>query len=412
MNIHLFLSDEVDSKKLLHVVDYLGRFPGPLKFISHEETTTVPGDELYDEFWEGDRILIQQELLECPKTLYKTFASVARWPSLFDRCRVFRKSNSIPADEPVVLLTDLRNDRNWFSAGDSGKQSNYFIQTDLWEWYVDGDPRFPIAYELIALPLRILMFGSFSDMADKMHRPSRGCLNDFCQDKREIGYKLRSADICPECLKLLHDKNVDPMLVQQAFRIMDDIRSQLLFRERYVITRKPSGINIAGLNRRILLSDLGDLEIHFTPLEKTVYLFFLNHPEGVEFSYMPDYARENRVNALCTNKDDCLSQVISRIRRKFEEALGAEMAAPYLIAGDSGQKRKIELDRNLVRVDESKKVTYEKRIIIIVLLLSAGATGVFAQQVKSSMIPGFGFQSLPRIAHLNNRLKSQVLHSP
>ena len=190
---------------------------------------------------------------------------------------------TVPADEPVVFLTDLRNDRNWFSAGESGDQPNCFIQTDMWEWYVDGDPRFPVAYELITLPLRLLMFGSFGKMAGKMHQPSRGCLNDFCQDKREIGYKLRSADICPDCLKLLQDTNADPMLLRQAYRIMDDIRSQLLFRERYAVTRQPSGIKIAGMTRRILLIDPGDLEIHLTPPEKTVYLFFLNHPEGMEY---------------------------------------------------------------------------------------------------------------------------------
>ncbi len=238
---------------------------------------------------------------------------------------------------------------------------------------MDGDPRFPIAYELIALPLRLLMYGSFRELAGSMHKPSRGCLNDFCQDKREIGYKLRSADICPDCMKLLQDRNADPMLLQQAYRVMDDIRRQLLFRERYAVTRQPSGIHIVGLNRRILLSDLGDLEILLTPLEKTVYLFFLAHPEGVEFSYMPDHLKEirrmygqvsntdvvalleNRVNALCTNKDDCLSQIISRIRRKFEQALGEEMAAPYLISGESGQKRSIGIDRKLVGYDESWK---------------------------------------------------------
>ena len=372
MNIHLFQTDEVDSGKIFQVVEYLARFPGPLKFISHDEPATLPEDELFDEIWDSGRILIQRDRNE--NVYYsKCCESVVRWPSLFDQCRDFRKSNTIPNDEPVVLLTDLRNDRNWFSAGDSGEEPNYFIQTDLWKWYVDGDQRFPIAYELIALPLRLMMFKSLGEQADNMHRPSRGCLNDFCQDKREIGYKLRSADICPDCLKLLHENNADPLVIQQAFRIMDDIRSQLLFRERYAITRQPSGIRIAGYNRRMLLSDLGDLEIHFTPLEKTVYLFFLNHPKGVEFSYLPDHEQEirkiygqvsntdivalleNRVKALCTNKDDCLSQIISRIRSKFEKALGAEMAAPYLISGDSGQKRKIGLDRKLVAFDESWK---------------------------------------------------------
>jgi hypothetical protein len=104
-------------------------------------------------------------------------------------------------------------------------------------------------------------------------------------------------------------------------------------------------------------------------MEKTVYLFFLRHPEGVEFSYMPDHQDEirriyehvsntdiialleNRTRALCTNQDDCLSQIVSRIRSKFVTALGEDMARPYLILGNSGEKRRIGLDRTMVETE-------------------------------------------------------------
>jgi len=366
MNIHLLRSSEIDAGKFFNVTDYLARFPGPVNFLTSEQPAEIPAEDLFTEEWPADKFFWQDNLLAGEVCMALSEPLVVRWADLFRQCRLFREERALPAADPVVLLTGHRNEKNWFSAGAPDGRMDFFIHADMWEWYVDGDERYPIAYELMALPLWIGMFGSFDGLLDNMHHDTRGCMNDFCQNKRDIGFKLRSADICPECLETIRKRRIDPLLVRQVFRVFDDIRSQLLFRERYKFTRQPSAMAITGRRKRIHLTDLGNLEIRMTPLEKTVYLFFLNHPEGVEFSYMPDHYREirgiygqvsnsgvlalleNRAHALCANQDDCLSQVISRIRNKFLAALGEEMAQPYLISGEPGQKRSISLDRSLV----------------------------------------------------------------
>ncbi|MFA5816905.1 MAG: hypothetical protein WC865_14945 [Bacteroidales bacterium] len=43
------------------------------------------------------------------------------------------KKYRIPADEPVVLLTNYANEYNWFSGSDRSGKLNMFGQTDLWE---------------------------------------------------------------------------------------------------------------------------------------------------------------------------------------------------------------------------------------------------------------------------------------
>ncbi|MDD4644553.1 MAG: hypothetical protein PHY99_01030 [Bacteroidales bacterium] len=58
----------------------------------------------------------------------------------------------------------------------------------------------------------------------------------------------------------------------------------------------------------------------------------------------------NRARALSLNESDFLSLVISRIRRKIEEILGEDLAKPYIISGESRQKRRILLDRSLIKV--------------------------------------------------------------
>jgi hypothetical protein len=367
MNIHLFRSGEVDLQKFFNVVDYLSGFPGLVKFITHEQPASMPGDLQFDKDWDQQRILEQEDFvnemeLKCDLASPK----IVSWSTIFTQIRKIRSQGEIDPAEPVVLITDLRNDMNWFSAGDSNDNLDFFIHSGMWEWYIDGDPRYPIAYELIILPLRIKMFDTFQGFTNYMHRETRGCMNDFCRNKKDIGFKLRSADICPECLEIIQKRKIDPLLLQQSYKVMDDIRSQLLFRERFKFTLQPSKMRIAGRLRRLYLTDLGNLEIYLTPMEKTVYLFFLNHPEGVEFSYMPDHIQEirkiyehvsntdiialleNRTNAICTNQGDCLGQIVSRIRFKFVKELGETLAGPYLISGSASQKRKIKLDRSLV----------------------------------------------------------------
>jgi hypothetical protein len=113
----------------------------------------------------------------------------------------------------------------------------------------------------------------------------------------------------------------------------------------------------------------------FDTMEKTVFHFFLKYPDGVAFSALPDHRNElyilyrhysdtpsvatitARIDDICANKRDCLSQVISRIRKKFEDALPEEMAKQYVIGGGSGRKRRVIIDRGFVEILSRKKAS-------------------------------------------------------
>lgn len=147
----------------------------------------------------------------------------------------------------------------------------------------------------------------------------------------------------------------------------------MLFRSSFDKDSKPSQILIDYGKRKVYLTDLGNLEIPLNPMEKTVYHFFLNHPDGVVLSSIPDHKKElyslyrhysetpsiatlrARVDDLCANKNDCLSQVISRIRKKFEDAVPEEMSKVYVIDGGSGRKKKVIIDRGFVELLNGKK---------------------------------------------------------
>ena len=116
---------------------------------------------------------------------------------------------------------------------------------------------------------------------------------------------------------------------------------------------------------KILLVDY-DKEIKMGPLPKTVFLFFLRHPEGVMFSHLQDHKDELRdiYGRVCTNDDpERMQQSISRLTDPLDNSISEKCAAVkkafvmnvsdtvaknYYINGSQGEKKGISLDRNLV----------------------------------------------------------------
>jgi len=288
------------------------------------------------------------------------------WDYFFDQCLRFREINSIPEQEHVFLLSNLGNDKNWFgSIGPGGR--DYFIHTANWNFYFkDADEQFPIAYEVMVWMLRHIMFGDRESMLNGIHAVSKGCANDFCQDKKQIQLKMRTADVCHQCMEKLEANSYNPLYLAQILDVFERVRLNLLFRERAVLLNRPSRIEVVGFNRLLLLPDLGNTELKLNPKEKTLYLFFLNHPEGVRLNHLCDHQREleqlysrfvrsgesNTVREAIERLVDVIDpnqhQVLSRIKSKIIRAVGSKMAPLYLISGERDEPKKINLDREFV----------------------------------------------------------------
>ena len=147
---------------------------------------------------------------------------------------------------------------------------------------------------------------------------------------------------------------------------METIRAQILYRERFDFTKEVSRLQISGPKEKIHLIDFGNAELKLTPLEKTVYFFFLKHPEGVVFTSVQDHYEEIRdiyerlspsktreeieqsARALCDPLGSSLSEKISKIRSKIIQLVGHKMAESYVISGENSGAKKIGLDRSLV----------------------------------------------------------------
>ena len=89
--------------------------------------------------------------------------------------------------------------------------------------------------------------------------------------------------------------------------------------------------------------------VYLNPIERTIYLFFLNHPEGIQADALPLhwqelyklYAHEsvfdnkqlilNTIQSLCSESKSLFYTSVSRIKKKFITALGTRKAQHYII---------------------------------------------------------------------------------
>ena len=123
-------------------------------------------------------------------------------------------------------------------------------------------------------------------------------------------------------------------------------------------------------NGDLYLTDRNNTEVKMPALCKALYILFLLHEDGISLNYLDDYKSElyRIYRQISTyNDNDLLHQAIdnltdfvgttmnanlSRIKKAFKSILGDE-ATLYLIQGDKGEKKTINLDRRLVVFEDS-----------------------------------------------------------
>ena len=370
LNVHLIRSAELDEDIFEEVVCLLKAVPGDIKFqIDPSSFSVLSDDELYvrkqhkKDFLKQFNFSLEKNFndqeLKFPREI-----KVATWAQFFNICQRYRVEKAIPDNEFVLLLTDVPNENNWFASLDVNNPFNGFVHTAEWEYFIRSRPAFPIAYEVIAIILQKYIFIDHKLPRVDTHRTPIGCVNDFCQHKSEIILKLRTADICKECMDLLRKKMSDKMILH-ALKLMESLRVKMLFSQNFRQSLEISRLEV-DRHYSIFLKEFENIEIRLRPLEKVLYLFFLKHPEGIFMRNLSDHKEEifsyyqrisksddteimrKRINELVSPLSNSASEKISRIKRFFEEAIGEDLASHYYIAGGNGDVKGILLDRSKV----------------------------------------------------------------
>lgn len=385
MKIHLIRTSDFSDFHFEDVYNLLSAYPGAIQFIQGGvvELPLPSGEKVFpssEEFEVQEKVSIVQESIsqrsffmdrkqEYIKPVFPYKKSFFEWDIFFDVIKQYRTENEIAEHDLIFLLSNQYNKNNWFAFIDDSLK-NVFIHTDDWPWFfgLNTDIRFPISYEITAWILRSLLFRNQNEIIDSFHNPSLGCVNDFCLNKKEITLKMRTADVCEECMQLIGHRDLPPHYLNQLFSIIDGIRSNLMFRKRVGVVFKDSRIKPDLDSKKIYFIDFGNLAVRLNPKEISLYLLFLKFPDGIALNSLSDYQKElfyyyhqvsgraslsemqNTISLLSNYLEGELNTTISRIKNKFKLELGEEMAKNYFIQLLPNGVHGIPLNRELLIV--------------------------------------------------------------
>ena len=202
------------------------------------------------------------------------------WDAFFSACTLYRGERNIPENDFLVILTELHNDKNWFSAFSYAGERTIFIHAEEWENYIYCEPELPLAYEVIANVLQSLLYAKEHEgLIRYIHYEPIGCMNDMCGWKHDISLKLRTGDICSDCLSLL-SLTTGKEIIKQSIQVFESLRKKMVFNCNYqkplsfeehlpftiAITKRKLSTTLEPFRKMLMLID------HFDSIVRTASL--------------------------------------------------------------------------------------------------------------------------------------------
>lgn len=367
MRIYLLKTPEFSEEEFQNVYNFLETFEGPLQF-----------SKIYLDF---DKEKFPFLFYPYINTNYKSdgkkgnfkqeIGTILRWKEIFSLCTYYRDTFKINESDFVVVLTERRNELNWFSKFD--EKRNIFVHTSEWDSFTNANPKYPIAYQIVENIMQFLMkLESDQPYNPFIHLRPTGCMNDFCQNKQEVILKLQNANICETCIAKIRHESIDNKILEQVYKIFDGVRNELVYKNRTIEQNADIKLEINVTKQNEIF--IGNLEIRLTPLRKTLYLFFLknklNNKNGILFNHLSDFRIElmniyrklavegemdilkTRINALVNPLEDRFSQEKSRINSIISDILGQNVAKDYIISGGRNEPSKINISNELIKFQQ------------------------------------------------------------
>jgi hypothetical protein len=224
------------------------------------------------------------EVKEGPPIKLTEGESFHKWASIdamLSRSEVRTEANFLFGilEEPI--------ENNWFSRAVWGRGVGY-ITTHSWELVSDLPVESFLAYELVENLTELLWIADEAEgqrfLTEVVHLGvGRGCLYDMCDFKPRIGIKIRSGDICPECLSLLESR-LDDRELMAVLEMLEGIRL-LATGRKLGSERRPRG----------LLAAAGD----FSPEEPKRNLQVISQLRAKRVSAAPAQEMSDVVQHLC-----------------------------------------------------------------------------------------------------------------
>lgn len=351
MKVNLVNTPDIDSNTMQEVYNLLNSTAGPLKFFKFVNDTSFV-NYLHN--------FLDICINECNQDDIKKILNnkILSFNQLFDLCNYFRNFKKFNKSDYVVLITGIKNELNWFSCFNN---NNIFIHADDWEFYLKAPSAFPIAYQVMENIIQQNMRIDLKEFPNKyIHLETLGCVNDFCQNKKEILIKLRTADICINCLEKLKEEKIDEEIIHQALNLFEIIRKELLFKQGFYKSLESKKIKISKQGEIYI----GNVRLKLNPLEKTLYIFFLLNSEGVSLNELENYKEflirlykifrpggddSKIINLIKPKGLGTFSKNKSSINSIIRKQIPEPIAQKYFISGNRGGIFKINIQPNLIQ---------------------------------------------------------------
>lgn len=326
MNINLICTSEIVFTRINQIAGILNDITGPLNFIAHRPferiQTLVPENEINEignPHWDG-----------------------LDFRHFFKYCSRFRNTcfqlNEIN-NEIVILLTDIPNNKKYFSAS-NGK--NIFVYTGTWNNLDENKINYAIAHNIIGNIFQSLLgiqYDRIDFFDDIIHKESIGCLNDFCQRKEEILIKLRTGYICDNCFDYsIKEVGLDKEIVDYIYRTIRTLRDEFSNYDRIRSLHQLDSIFISD-NGDI---QIGNIKINFTLIEKALYIFISTHEEV--FTY-------NNLTEITSNRDNKYFYVFQTIYLNLKFAINKSLNK----LSREDKVKEIKYDYNKFQLNQSQE---------------------------------------------------------
>ena len=269
MKVYLSSTPEVESPEVKEVFDLLTQVVGPIEFkqLPSLSTKEIEAFVEMDDSFENVRLL--------------------SFDGLFNLCTAYRRyyfqSQGISKEDFVVVLTAIPNENKWFSAF---RGKNIFIDINDWETYTGKNQKFGIAYQVMENIFQSLLNLNIElgkvESEPNIHWHPIGCINDMCQNKRNIILKLRTADICESCQERFINLGNSIELGVHIQGEIENIRKGIVkkFLEKGDVIPKKIEVRKVGKIYKVYIEGFEN-HLDIKALSRTLYIFLLRNLDGV-----------------------------------------------------------------------------------------------------------------------------------
>jgi hypothetical protein len=203
----LFYERGLDRSHAEQVEMWFNRFPGPVTVTVVDKKVRLP----------------------------LTDQGVLLWDSIFEQLTELRIEANAPADTFVYLLTKSPNELNWFATEDEEQMRNAFGHIDDFSWVTTAPPSVIASHYILKTIFNVIVSEAGIPWETLWHKTARGCFYDFCDNKWQVNLKLRTADICGDCMEAFKSIGVPDALFRQTLSIMEASRRLALNTSQFLV---------------------------------------------------------------------------------------------------------------------------------------------------------------------------------